>query len=168
MGYTTDFYGEFMLDKPLTPAHKAYLCAFNEKRHMARKVAQAKKMPDPIRAAVGLPLGRECEFFVGGLGFAGQDKDASIIDFNRNPSTQPGLWCQWVPNEDGTAIVWDGGEKFYYYVEWIEYIIENFLKPWGYSISGEVEWQGEEREDIGKIQISNNSVNVLHGSIIFN
>ena len=44
---------------------------------------------------------------------------------------QPGLWCQWVPNASGTAIVWDEGEKFYYYIEWIKYLIEHFLRAVG-------------------------------------
>jgi len=167
MGYTTDFYGEFTLDKQLKPEHKAYLVAFNETRRMARDPKKAKSMPDPVREAVGLPLGKDCEFFVGGEGYAGQGHDASIINYNGTPSTQPSLWCGWVPNEEGTAIIWDGGEKFYEYIDWIEYLIKNFIKPWGYSLSGEIEWQGEERNDLGKIQISNNSVKILHGSLIF-
>jgi hypothetical protein len=63
-----------------------------------------------------------------------------------------------VPNDDGTAIVWDGGEKFYEYVDWIEYLINNFLQPWGYVLNGEVEWFGEDRDDRGLIVVDNNAV----------
>ena len=34
MGYTTTFDGEFKLDKPLIPAHKAYLMKFAKTRRM--------------------------------------------------------------------------------------------------------------------------------------
>jgi hypothetical protein len=95
---------------------------------------------------------------VGGKEDFGQGQDDSIVNYNTPPSGQPSLWCQWVPNENGTAIEWDGGEKFYEYVDWIEYLISNFLAPWGYVLNGEVEWSGEDRDDRGMIIIDNNIV----------
>jgi hypothetical protein len=65
-----------------------------------------------------------------------------------------------VPNEEGTAIEWDGGEKFYYYIEWITYLIDNFIGPWGYVLNGTVQWYGEDRDDIGMIIIKDNTVSV--------
>lgn len=158
MGYTTDFNGEFGLNKPLSPEHKAFLEKFNETRRMQRKQTVASKMEDPIRIAAGLPIGKEGAYFVGAKGHCGQDSDDSVKDYNTPPSGQPSLWCQWIPNEDGTAIEWDGGEKFYEYVDWIEYLISNFLAPWGYVLNGEVEWFGEDRDDRGMIIIDNNIV----------
>jgi hypothetical protein len=55
---------------------------------------------------------------ISGYTHAKQGHDLSIIDHNYPPENQPGLWCQWIPNEDGTAICWDGGEKFYNSIEW--------------------------------------------------
>jgi hypothetical protein len=158
MGYTTDFNGEFGLNKPLSPEHKAFLNKFNETRRMQRKQTVASKMEDPIRVSAGLPIGKEGAYFVGAKGHCGQDSDDSVEDYNTPPSGQPSLWCGWTPNEDGTAIEWDGGEKFYEYVDWIEYLINNFLKPWGYVLNGEVEWFGEDRDDRGMIIIDNNIV----------
>jgi hypothetical protein len=68
------------------------------------------------------------------------------------------LWCQWIPNEEGDAIVWDGGEKFYNYVEWIQYLIDKILSPRGYILNGEVFWEGEDSGDEGKIVIKDNIV----------
>ncbi len=51
----------------------------------------------------------------------GQDEDDSIINFNRHPKGQLDLSCQWTVNEARTAILWSGMEKFYSYVEWLEY-----------------------------------------------
>jgi len=167
MGYTTDFSGEFKLNKKLSKKHKEYLAAFSETRRMKRNPSIAETLPDKKRLAVKLPIGIEAEYFVGGTGMCGQDHDKSITDYNAEPSSQPGLWCQWVPDDEGTAIVWDGGEKFYCYVEWIEYIIKHFLEPWGYKLNGEVEWQGEESDDRGLIVIKNNKVSTKHAFVSF-
>jgi hypothetical protein len=43
-------------------------------------------------------------------------------------------------------------------VEWLDYLIENFLEPWGIKVNGEVEWQGEERDDRGLIVVKDNEV----------
>ena len=165
MGYTTDFSGEFKLDKPLTDEQANYINRFADTRRMKRDVEKLKEL---FNGADGLngDYGTEGEFFVGGAGFAGQSHDDSIIDYNHPPSTQPGLWCQWNV-EDNDTIIWDGTEKFYNYVEWIQYYITNFFEPWGYKLSGEVQWQGEDSEDIGKIVIHNNVIQVLHGTITF-
>lgn len=237
MGYHTDFYGEFEVKPPLSPEHREYLTAFNKTRRMARDPEKASKIPDPKRVAVGLPIGFEGSFFVGGNGFMGQDDDPSVLDhnappgaakygwaINRRPLTemeratslkasfadeigepcphgephdygpqaftaaadpphgckyglidlgdprkgQPGLWCQWVPTEDGKFIEWDQGEKFYDYVEWMAYLIEQFLEPWGYRLSGEVEWQGEEGADQGKIELDNNRLTIRSATLTWN
>jgi len=167
MGYTTDFCGHFTLDKPLNTAQIAYLKAFNETRRMSRDAAIAATLPDPIREAVGLPIGKDGQYFVGGSGFMGQDGDASVKGYNDNSPEQPGLWCQWIPSEDGTVIEWDGGEKFYYYTEWITYIIEHFLKPWGLVLSGDVEWSGEEGGDLGIIRIEDNVARECPGRVTY-
>lgn len=111
--------------------------------------------------------GVEGEFYVDGKGSFGQDKEDNIINYNSPPRTQPGLWCQWTPNEDGTAIVWDEGEKFYNYVEWIQYLIEKFFSPKGYVLNGEVYWYGEDRDDEGTISIQNNIVEVKYVKKIY-
>jgi len=174
MGYTTDFDGEFTLDKPLKAEHAAYLHAFSDTRRMKRDAKIAETLPDPVRKAAGLPIGDEGAYFVGGAGFAGQDNDRSVLDHNGPAKSQPSLWCQWVPNADPeevttgpTAIEWNGGEKFYHYVKWIEYLIANFLAPWGYVLNGTVEWSGEEAGDIGKIVIKDNKVKALEGRIVY-
>jgi hypothetical protein len=168
MGYTTVFSGEFRLDKPLTPEHCAYLAAFNRTRRVQRNAEAAEKLPDPVRIAAGLPIGEQGGFFVGSTNDYGQGRTPDITDYNSAPAGQSGLWCKWMPNDEGTAIEWDQGEKFYDYVEWIEYLIEKFLKPWGYVLNGTVEWSGEKREDLGKIVVADNVVTTLTGSVTHN
>lgn len=156
MGYTTEFRGEFTVTPALTPEQVAYINRFSETRRMQRDPQKAALLPDPIREAVGLPLGKEAEYFVGGGGFAGQEHDASILDYNNPPAGQPGLWCQWEAGADGVR--WNGGEKFYYYVDWLEYLIANFFQPWGRTLNGEVEWRGEDWDDTGTIRVENNVI----------
>ena len=166
MGYTTEFDGKFNLDKPLTTEHRAYLTAFAETRRMKRDAEKTALRPDPLRLAVSLPVGDEGGYYVGASGYTGDDPFAhhgqehstDVTDYNTEPTGQPGLWCQWTPSEDGSAIEWDGGEKFYDYVEWIEYLIRHFLSPWGYALNGTVKYQGEESSDKGRIVIVNNGV----------
>ena len=158
MGYTTDFDGSFKLDRPLIDAQREYLMKFAETRRMKRDAAKAAKLSDPIRKGIGLPIGVEGEFFVGGSGPFGQGNDASILNYNTPPKTQPGLWCQWVPNEEGTAIEWNGSEKFYEYTAWLVYLIDNFLKPWGHVLNGRVSWQGEDHGDVGLLVVKDNVV----------
>jgi hypothetical protein len=79
----------------------------------------------------------------------------------------PSHYCQWIPGENGKVLVWDEGEKFYNYVEWLAWLIENFFKPKGYVLNGEITWEGEEQGDIGKIIVTNNKLDVKEGRIVF-
>ncbi len=158
MGYTTEFKGSFAFDKPLTGEQTAYLQKFAETRRMWRDASKAEGLPDATRTAVGLPVGCDGGYFTGGLGFAGQDDDASVLDHNTPPLGQPGLWCKWAPNDDGTELIWDGREKFRNYIEWLKYLIEHFFTPWGVTLSGHVEWRGEDFDDRGVISIEDSQV----------
>lgn len=182
MGYTTDFDGSLTLSKPLTKKQLEYINKLAETRRMKRDVAKlmelykgkhgypgrtpAKNTPEEI-------YGIDGEFFVGAAGFGGQDSDASVTNYNIAPGQagfmekskgQPGLWLQWTiteNEEDGSQqLEWDGGEKFYNYVEWLEYLILKFFIPWKVQLNGEILWYGEDRSDTGKIVVTNNEVKV--------
>lgn len=153
MGYTTDFWGGFQVTPKLSNEDRIFLEKFNETRRMKRNLGPA--------------YGVEGEFYVEGNGYRGQEDDLNIIDYNSPPRTQPGLWCQWRPDDDGSAIVWDGGEKFYNYIEWIQYLIQSILSPRGYTLTGEVEWRGEDAGDFGCIIIKNNVVSIKETQITY-
>jgi hypothetical protein len=137
---------------------------FSGSRRTKRDPKKIKQSESHLHSKVGLPIGNDAEFFVNGGGY----KDEATIDYNCPPNDQPNLWCQWIPSEDGSAIEWDGGEKFYDYIDWIEYIITHFLTPWGITANGSVEWQGEDSGDFGKINIKNSLVSVVRGPKTFN
>lgn len=168
MGYSTDFTGTFQLNKPLSVAQLNYLKAFAETRRMARNGHVTETMKDPLRKAVGLPVGTQGAYYVGAAGEDfGQAETPDVINYNDAPLGQPGLWRKWEPTEDGAGIQWSGAEKFYSYVEWLEYIINHFLKPWGLVLSGSVEWAGEEAGDRGMIVVKDNAVTARKGKIVY-
>jgi len=148
MGYTTTFEGQFTFNKPLDEETFAFLTKFSQTRRMKRNL--------------GLEYGVEGEFFVDGLGYMGQDETPDVIDENEPPATQPGLWCQWRPTEDRQHLKWSRMEKFYDYIEWLEYIISKITAPRGYILDGKVTWQGEDEQDKGFLIVINNEVSTKH------
>lgn len=142
MGYTTDFDGEFKVNKPVNKKTYDVIKGLNETRRMRREGLEDV-------------YGVEGEFYV-------EDDNKGVVDHNSPPKTQPSLWCGWEIKDDKQTIKWDGVEKFYGYVEWIEYIIAKILEPQEYLLKGIVSFQGEESSDIGKICIENNKVTVIN------
>lgn len=162
MGYDTSFHGAVTITPPLSYDEVQYLRAFNESRRMKRNADMTAKYYDPLRELVALPVGDEGGYYVDAHAEnMGQKETPDIIDYSSPPAGQPGLWCGWTPTEDGAAIEWDGGEKFYNYVEWMEYLIEHFIKPWGHVAEGEITWQGEDSDDRGTIFVKDNVVEAV-------
>lgn len=167
MGYTTYFSGEFQFDKPVTEELKAYINKFSETRRMIRDNDKIKALyPNWEELCFNGELGENGAYFIGGgENYFGDTRDASVIDHNDSGS-QPGLWCQWIIDEDG-ELVWDEGEKFYNYTEWLEYLIEHFFAPSGYVLNGTVFYDGEESDDFGKIIVTDNVVKVACGYRVY-
>jgi hypothetical protein len=89
-----------------------------------------------------------------------------IIDYNRPPVTQPGVSCHWDIIFDGTKIIHNSIirlEPFYNYVGWLDYLIKNFLKPWGYTLNGSVKYTGLHPDNHGCIKVINNIVDEVDG-----
>jgi len=191
MGYTTDFNGSFELSRPATVKEANYINDFADSRRMKRN---PHKLYEKYNGKHGhitpkddTPIGiygEEGEYFT-------LDSRDAVIDANTPPGQvlysdktysdiyaendrriengecQPGLWCQWVINEDGTELVWDGGEKFHEYTEWVKYLIKHFFEPWGIKLNGEVRWSGEDYEDKGLIVIKNNVVTIKYAKLTY-
>lgn len=152
MGYIS---GSLVLDHPLLDSQALYLLDFGRTRRVKRDVAKLQTIPDPGRAAVDLPLGEEGGYFINEHH---AQVEATILDHNRPPVGQPALYCQWVPTANGYGIAWDGRERFYRYVEWLQYLLNHFLGHWGQCLSGTVRWQGETPSDCGQIVVAANQI----------
>jgi hypothetical protein len=77
----------------------------------------------------------------------------------------PGMFCQWTPDKTNTGLTWDGREKFYDYIPWLKWLVENKFKPGGYVLNGRVAWHGEDPTDIGTIEIKDNEIYTTKGMI---
>jgi hypothetical protein len=185
MGYTTEFEGSFEIKPALTKKQEKYINAFSDTRRMKRDVDILNKhFSVEKHSAPGKDdFGKDGEYFVyddGNFGqkdfmlssknkFGNQEEmkflKPSIVDYNTPPLDQPGLWCQWIVN-DG-ELEWDGNEKFYNYIEWLGYLIDHFFEPWGCKLNGDVEWQGEDSQDIGIIRITDNIISAQLGRKVF-
>lgn len=168
MGYSTDFWGILTLSRDLTDVEKNYINEFSKMRHMARDI-------DALMAAYGGKHGNprpESETAYGYYGEQGEffanedDESTGTLQANTPSHTQPGLWCQWIINEDN-ELEWDGGEKFYNYIEWLEYLIDKFFFKWGVLLDGEITWQGEENTDMGMIVVKNSEITIKYGKIVY-
>jgi hypothetical protein len=159
MGYTTDFSGQLSLSRPATQKEIDYINLLCSTRRMKRDVEKLKELYKGEHGLDG-DYGVEGEFFAKDDGEYGQKNDGTVIDYNSS-GVQPGLWCQWLLTEDGERLEWDGGEKFYHYVEWLRYLIEKFFHKWDILLNGEIKWQGEDMDDRGKIIVKDNVVETI-------
>lgn len=151
MGYTTEFSGELDIVPPLNETEVKYIQKLNDTRRMNRTNGP---------------------YFVGGTGMCGQGDDPDILDRNHPDPSQPCLWCNWTVSDDGTKLMWDGGEKAYYMAEWLDYIIKHFLCQTpiakavnehfhfleGHTLNGFIVAQGEEIGDVWQIGVFDNVV----------
>lgn len=147
-----DWTGLFF-DPPLLPQHTAYLRKFSQTRRVRRDSEQAKFLPDADREQAALPLGEDAEFFVGGLGFAGQQSDLSVVSNNVPPARQPGLWCGWIPNEEGTRLEFnfdiETAKDLDEAILWLSYLDNHFFNRWDYDLKGACEiYEPDEKDTV--------------------
>ncbi|MFD6656844.1 hypothetical protein ACFWEB_17090 [Streptomyces parvus] len=147
MGYSTEFTGYVTVSPPLNPAEIAYLDQFSDTRRMNRPAGPYATTDDSYS-----DLGRD--------------------GYNTPPEGQPGLWCNWEPTRDGTALKWNGVEKFYDADAWMAYLIDHFLQPGGkaqgqpgfegftfdHVVNGEITAQGEDPDDTWTLHVTSNAV----------
>lgn len=146
MGYTTEYSGTINIEPALNAQEIAYINKFIETRRMKRTKGPYYIGDNP--------------YDMGGV---------DVLDINNPDPSQPGLWCHWQASEDGTYIAWDGGEKFYYGKEWMEYYMEHFIGdtpkaakeyPFftGHKCNGVIKAQGEDMDDRWKLIVKDNVV----------
>ena len=93
-----------------------------------------------------------------------------ILEASEDPDTIQGekpvrSYMQWVPTESLDQIVWDGGEKFYDYTAWMQWMC-GLLASWGVSANGTVFWSGEDADDTGTIDVTHNAVTETRGKTV--
>lgn len=76
------------------------------------------------------------------------DDNPHVLSSPSSGSREKRGYCQWEIVEDGSKLVWDGGEKFYDGPAWLKYVIDTFVKPAGSTAAGALLAQGEEVGDV--------------------
>lgn len=79
---------------------------------------------------------------------------------------RPQGYCQWNLTKDLKGLTWDGAERFYNYIEWLEWIIKRILRPSKIELNGAVEYQGEYIGDCGAIIVKANQVRLARVSVL--
>lgn len=141
MGTTTWYAGQFVMNKKLDASTQAFLI----------HLAQTKRMKRHVNPRI---YGVEGEFYV-------LDDHEGVIS-DSPPVTQPGRWLHWIPTQDGLGLKWDGGEKFYEDVAWLEYLLERVLKGRGYTFSGIVNAEDETGKQY-HIEVKEGTVTQMEG-----
>jgi len=113
MGYHTDFIGHLEVHPPLNEAEYSYLTAFAESRRHRGRGGPYVVPDNPLASGVD--------------DHQGIDTD----DYNMPPDGQPQLWCPWVPSCYGQCLMVrdDGENKHYRPNEWLQYLVDHFLRP---------------------------------------
>lgn len=134
------FSGNLAITPALQRAHYRYLREFAGNRHVMRHEILVGLLPDPVRTAVGLPVGLDGGYFVGARGHAW---DESIKNPHIPPTGQPSPHCPWEPvfrpptlQQQPTS--WATGQTAEVQLDWLRYLVEHFLRPWGYTLQGEL------------------------------
>lgn len=97
----------------------------------------------------------------------GHWKDAidSTSMTTRRAKGMPPSYCQWEHFKDRATgesfLMWDGAEKFYDYVEWLDWLLKNVFLPNRLTLSGTLLWQGEELGDVGFITTIDGKVHAM-------
>ncbi|GAQ88063.1 hypothetical protein KFL_003970100 [Klebsormidium nitens] len=161
--------------KKLTPQQFQYLMLFCNIPRFKRNVELLKSHSDPLREAVGLPLGEEGEYFVSSQEYEGLSEELkeAVRNFSNKlngvrwyngagisvecetPAGVPDLyWCHWRPSTTYRGIKWIGyfGKSitFFHATEWMQWISKNILQKWGLRLEGEIWYQGENRSLTGR------------------
>jgi hypothetical protein len=178
MGYTTDFGGYVTVkfkDRKSRDEAVELINGLANTRRVKRDLSVVQEhLPKPWHE-----YGKDGEFFFPTEewpwweSFGQSNDDPSLVAGSSTPpGTQPGVWLQWVAipsseSEKEMTIEWDGGEKFYNYTEWMKYIIKKIIAPRGGVANGDIEWFGEDRDDIGVIEVVDNKVRERFGRIVY-
>lgn len=115
MGYSTDLIGHIDINPPLNDHEQAYLAGFAGSR---------RGLPgQPPYTVPGNPAAEEFDATTASTATSTR----AAARYVKQADAVPGPWCGWVPAWSGGCLTYDGKEKFYAPVEWMQYLIDHFL-----------------------------------------
>lgn len=147
MNYSTEFEGVIHIVPPLNLVEILYLVEFAAIRHTACE---------------------EGPYFIRGV-------DRYTLAPRSKPAEgKPGLYCGFAPDEDGRVLESNEDGKTYGAIEWVQYLIDHFLKPgaiastsgdpqfadfqFNHVLHGELKAQGDDPDDMWLLKVVENRV----------
>lgn len=79
----------------------------------------------------------------------------------------PSIHCDFEVNSDATGLVWNGSEKTYEAIDWIQLICDDFLDEFGVLANGSLVANGESRGDVWRLDVKDNVVTRVEGRFEF-
>ena len=107
MGLHTSYLGHIRIAPALSPDEIEFVRRFNETRHCGEDSAPLRTVQHP----------------------AENESTGDVGAYNRAAPGMPGLWCPWTCCAAGCCLHWDGVEKPDSPQQWLEYLIDRFLRP---------------------------------------
>ena len=181
MGYYTSFEGTIAFDRPLDENLARFIKAFTKTRHVKRNVNTLNNTLNNIGIDPQImlpPVPSIKDFGPDGMLFVPQYRptnttytedlfekipnvynDVSVEDANTPPGTCPNLWADIELSETNDSLTLLDG-KNYDYQEWLRWLIRHIFEPAGYTLNGNITWQGEDQGDYGTISVKNNDVDI--------
>ena len=108
-------------------------------------------------------------------------QEFSFGEVSYSKHDEPDSHCDFIPDNSGKFIKWDGTEKTSDAVEWVQFLINHFLKEgaiasncsssefeeftFNHVLNGELEADGEKSGDLWLLKVANNRV-TRHEAII--
>ena len=89
----------------------------------------------------------------------------ATFETTRYSETRHGkIWNELRFSEDGAKVIFpDEARSDTPY--WVRWLVEHFVKPYGSTLVGEVEWEGDERDDYGRIVAKDGEIRVYDGNV---
>lgn len=155
MGYSTDFSGALEVMPPLNEHERGFLEDFADTRHTSTDHGLLETAGPSLRG-------------------------------NDPQGDKPEIWCHWIADGEGN-LVWDESEKTYGHDQWLSWLIGNLLGPGSrdfvqtrldqdprlkhfthdHVVSGEIDAQGEDPDDMWRIKVEKNNVRIQYGHLTY-
>lgn len=134
------FQGSFNLTPGLSEAQASYLQAFLAVQHGFWPSEYVQQQADPLREAVGLPLGEDAAFYVGHYSNGLKGRHPFInkhITISPGPGDQPHCGnCPWQLSPDSSKLVPDKKKLAAMPLKWLGWLVSNILTTWKINVTG--------------------------------
>lgn len=151
MGYNTDFDGEIKINPALPKDIANYIRDFSRVKHIKRDPEVVPSLND----GKGLSYCFNGNPGPDGCYYIGKDESLGTGEEELDGLS---LWCDFTVSQDGSEIMWNQSSRTIKALEWISFLINHFIAPFGHVCNGTIECCGDNFDDKWEICVENNEV----------